>query len=262
MDFIASMFWMLEWYTYTLSMELRVRAYGDYCMQQLIEQREQEQRTTPTLTLVNSPVMEISQVETNPVTTPDLGAAVTGMLNELIEDLGLESEKEKIEESVQVFTETNENEDDYYVAFVMEDDDEEEQDFYVLDEQSEVAQEEDCIQLADLLTPEQSVSPTSFDQFASAKIADGLEGTQQWVATIVGMEETYIHISDGKRIWVNAGELAASLNIGDVLSLDVVRNGKEVKVESLFLLETGTSAEYLIPDEQHSFQYDDYAAAM
>lgn len=264
-DFFASMFWILEWYTYTLSMELKVKAYGDYCLQTIIEEKEQEQQQKKaTLTLVKSPVMENEQSETKQVTTPDLGEAVTEMLNELIVDLGLENQNESKEEEVQVASSPLDNEDDYYVAFSIEEEEEDHQEFYYVEEEPEVVPDEDCIQLADLLATDQTVSPTSYDQFASAKIADDVAGAQQWVATVVGMEESYIHISDGKRIWVNVGEQAASLNIGDVLKLDVIRNGREVKVENLFLLEAGTSADYFIPDDHNSFQceYDEYAAAM
>ncbi len=63
------------------------------------------------------------------------------------------------------------------------------------------------------------------------------------------MEESYIHISDGKRIWVNVGEDIHKLHIGDVLEMDVNRSGKDIEVVNINILETGPSHEYAIPDE-------------
>jgi hypothetical protein len=60
----------------------------------------------------------------------------------------------------------------------------------------------------DLMIEQTTPSQNGFESFASAKIMDCLEGAQQWVVSVVGIEENYIHISDGKRLWVNVGEKA------------------------------------------------------
>jgi hypothetical protein len=46
------------------------------------------------------------------------------------------------------------------------------------------------------------------------------------------------------------GEKAQKLKNNDVLILDVIRTGNDVSVENLFLLETGLSEDYMIPDEE------------
>lgn len=91
---------------------------------------------------------------------------------------------------------------------------------------------------------------TGFEKFASAKIIEEKEGPQQWVVTVVGIEDTYIHISDGKRIWVNIGERANKIKNNDVLILDVIRNGKEITVNNILQLDTVVSPDYMIPDEE------------
>lgn len=117
-------------------------------------------------------------------------------------------------------------------------------------------QDEDCIHMNDLMIEQTTPSQNGFESFASAKIMDCLEGAQQWVVSVVGIEENYIHISDGKRLWVNVGEKAKKIGNGDILILDVVRAGKEISVQNLVRVEASVSEEYMIPDEEHLIQYD------
>lgn len=112
---------------------------------------------------------------------------------------------------------------------------------------------EDCISIDDL-KEESSSEPTGYEQFASAKIADEIEGAQQWIVSVIGMEDEYIHVSDGKRIWLKVGQQVLKIRNHDVLALDVYRSGNKVEVMRLFRLETGIDPEYSIPDEiYHTF---------
>lgn len=249
------LYFFLEWYVYTLSLELKVKAYYEYHEQKAIQEKEDcsRQDSIAAQSLNESPIEVVVPLQ---VIKPELDTAAEDLLAELTKDLGLESGVE-----TDHHPHNSEDEFDAYVAFM--DVEEYEDDVYLVDYEPEMEQEEDCIQLGDLLSEEQHVSPTGYEEYASAKIADGVEGAQQWVVTIVGMEDSYIHVSDGKRLWVNVGEHAASLHNRDVLKLDVVRKGKEVTVENLFLLEKDVAIDYIIPDEQYSHLYEsDYAVAI
>lgn len=256
-EWFIYLYWVLEWYVYTLALELKVKSYYEYHEQMAMQEKEDCSQQNIFVPLHSTLDSAETVVEPILVSKPELDTAAEELLGELIEDLGLQAElsSETIQDS------QNEEEFDVYLAYT--DDAFLDTDVYLVEEDYETQQDEDCIYLDDLLSEEQSVSPTGYEKFASAKIIDGLDGAQQWVITIVGAEESYIHVSDGKRLWVNVGEYAASLRIGDVLKLDVIRNGKDVTVKNLFLLETDTSADYIIPDEHFSHQYSqDYAVAI
>lgn len=250
------LYFFLEWYVYTLSLELKVKAYYEYYEQKAMQEIEDcsRQDSIAAQSINQSPGEVVVPIQ---VIKPELDTAAVDLLDELTQDLGLES---AVEADMNHPTQNSGEEFDAYVAFM--DEEEYEDDIYLVDYEPE-EQEEDCIQLGDLLSEEQNVSPTGYEEYASAKIADGLEGAQQWVVTIVGMEDSYIHVSDGKRLWVNVREHAASLHNGNVLKLDVVRKGKEVTVQNLFLLETDIALDYIIPDEQYTHRYEsDYAVAI
>lgn len=85
--------------------------------------------------------------------------------------------------------------------------------------------------------------------YISAKIADNIQGAQQWVVKVIGMEDEYIHVTDGKRIWVNIGEQALMVQMGDVLLMDVSKEDKNIIVERMFTLEQSVTEDYKIPDE-------------
>ncbi|MEG6533733.1 MULTISPECIES: hypothetical protein [Bacillati] len=101
---------------------------------------------------------------------------------------------------------------------------------------------------------ETNFKPTGFEIFASAKIDDQKQGPQQWVVTVIGMEDTYIHVTDGKRIWVNIGEKVKKISNNDVLILDVIRKEKDIIVQNIFQLDTEVSSDYSIPDEDNFHQ--------
>lgn len=111
---------------------------------------------------------------------------------------------------------------------------------------------DDCIYLQDI-EEETVVAPTGYESFASAKINDNLDGPQQWVVYVIGMEDQYIHVTDGKRIWVNIGNQVSKIRNNDVLALDVIRNGKNIDVTRIFRLEVGTEVDYMIPDESYHY---------
>lgn len=114
----------------------------------------------------------------------------------------------------------------------------------------------DCISLSDYDSDNgdtTDVSSADFEQLASAKIGDCLEGEQHWVVSIIGTEEEYLHVSDGHRAWINAGEDAQGLKRGDLLAVDVIRHGRNTEVLNITVLESIISEDYLIPDEEIEF---------
>lgn len=253
-EWFIYLYWVLEWYVYTLALELKVKSYYEYHEQIAMQEKEDCRQEDVIVHLPSSNDSADAAVVPIQVLKPELDSAAEGLLGELIEDLGLAAEHSS--ESVQM--PQSEEEVDFYVAYM--DEASFDTDVYLVEDDYESEQEEDCICLDDLLSEEQTISPTGYEKYASAKIADDVDGAQQWVVTIVGMEESYVHVSDGKRLWLNVGEYAANVRIGDVLKLDVVRSGKDVTVKNLFQLETDTSADYIIPDEH--FSHHDYAVAI
>ncbi|MCM3216801.1 hypothetical protein WKH57_24915 [Niallia taxi] len=122
----------------------------------------------------------------------------------------------------------------------------------------------DCIRLSDYETDNvdtTDVSSRDFEQLASAKIGDCLEGEQHWVVSIIGTEEEYLHVSDGHRAWINAGEDAQGLKRGDLLAVDVTRHGRNFEVLNITVLESTISEDYLIPDEEIDFN-NSYSTAI
>ncbi|MGN7299472.1 hypothetical protein [Ferdinandcohnia sp. SAFN-114] len=119
--------------------------------------------------------------------------------------------------------------------------------------------EDDCLSINDLNSDalnELDDVNSRFVQYATAKIKDEVEGRQEWTVKVIGMEGPYIHITDGQRIWVNVGEAKTSkIHVGDVLNLDVARNGKkDIIVNRIIKLETSISDEYMIPDEHYNHE--------
>lgn len=52
-------------------------------------------------------------------------------------------------------------------------------------------------------------------------ISTEIEGPQQWFVTVLGKEDTFLHVSDGMKKWVDAGEKAKDISINDELMLNV-----------------------------------------
>ncbi|MEY8742010.1 hypothetical protein AB9M62_21280 [Bacillales bacterium AN1005] len=117
----------------------------------------------------------------------------------------------------------------------------------------------DCILFSDY-DAENSVTndilSADFEQLTSSKIGDFIEGEQQWVVSIIGTEEEYLHVSDGHRAWINVGEDVQRIKRGDLLALDVIRHGRNTEVLKITVLESTESTiseDYLIPDEEIEF---------
>ena len=116
--------------------------------------------------------------------------------------------------------------------------------------------ESDCVRISEYETDNcdsNDVLSAGFDQSASAKIGDFLEGEQHWVVSIINTEEEYLHVSDGHRAWINVGEDAQRLKRGDLLALDVIRHGRNTELLNISVLESTISEDYLIPDEEIEF---------
>lgn len=235
LNILVCFYYFLDIYMFVYSQELRIRSYYDSCDNfvrlDCIEPVEPMVSSTGKDSIVEMVSVEESREYS------ELDAASLDLFAELQQEL-------ELGDSLSKQTEVEE------IVYVMDDELDYEMDFV-----SEWAEEEldDCIQMADLEIEDNS-EPTGYEAFASSKIADKVNGPQQWVVSVIGMEESYIHVSDGKRLWINVGERAAKLNNGDVLILDVIRNGKEVVVENLIRIETSVSEEYEIPDEIHFYQ--------
>lgn len=117
-------------------------------------------------------------------------------------------------------------------------------------EEPQMDEGQDYLHISDIEIPEQNYQ-TGFEEFASANIGDGLVGKQQWVVRVIGIEETFIHVSDGKRIWLNVGERVNKISIGDTLIVSVDRSTEGISVENIFLVDSKPTTEYAIPDEDY-----------
>lgn len=115
---------------------------------------------------------------------------------------------------------------------------------------SDEDESDDFLTIHDAADSQEFVFDSNYTHYATAKIADQLEGPQQWIVKVIGMEGPYIHVTDGSRTWINVGEDVYRLQRDCVLSLDIERSGKEIIVHRISLLETGISEDYLIPDEE------------
>ncbi|WP_078557088.1 hypothetical protein [Bacillus alkalicellulosilyticus] len=114
-----------------------------------------------------------------------------------------------------------------------------------------VPDEEDCLSIHDF---EQDVQSEPIEEtyvnYSTARIADEVDGHQQWTAKVIGIEGEYLHISDGSRIWVKVGKRKASkLTIDSTINLEIERFGNDITVNCLHLLEQPVTSDYSIPDE-------------
>lgn len=117
--------------------------------------------------------------------------------------------------------------------------------------------EEDLLSIDDIHDEPVASIPEPYPTIATAKISDDLDGVQQWVVNVVGIEGNFIHVSDGSRMWLNVGEsYAARINKGNVLAIDINKVGRKVDVKHIMSLETGVSEDYSIPDEMR-YEFSD-----
>src|SRR5690606_7522162 len=109
-------------------------------------------------------------------------------------------------------------------------------------------EEEDLLTVEDL---DDELSPMPVPEVATVKIADERLGLQQWTVVVVGKEQNYVHVYDGTRVWVDMGEDATKVEIGDILELEVLRSQNCITVERYHYLgnQYRISEDYMIPDE-------------
>lgn len=279
-DWLVFFYWLVENYVFLRIQELKVQQYYAY-YERLAEwvedcsQPEDKFGDQPCLVETSfgqEPVL-VPVVPMKPVVIqPELDEKAEGLFAELQLELGTDDSNYAVE--VDIETNGVYELDDEPIEFGFDNDvvslaDYEEQEFMedgtfatAYDEGLEDNQE-DCIHMDDLMREVEVVSsPSSYEAFASAKIADCTDGLQQWVVSVIGMEEQYIHVSDGKRIWLNIGERASRIHKNDVLILDLIRHGKEVKVQNLVRVETLATDEYMIPDEEQFLVEEDVRIAI
>ncbi|MEI2358392.1 hypothetical protein [Mesobacillus zeae] len=235
-DWLVYFYWLIEMYMFVYCQELRIRNYYQY-YEELAAAEEDCMGSLNNHQPIIKPIECLT--ESVQVAYSSLDEKSEQLFTDIQKELGL-TEPEEDSEAV------------FHYADV---------DLSMDMDMGSLLPSEDCIQINDFEEEEKSFSPTGYENFASAKIVDCLQGAQKWVVSIIGQEDSYIHVSDGKRIWLNVGDKAAKMKIGDVLELDVIRNGKEITVNRVSILETDATEEYSIPDE-YSYYQQDYQAVI
>lgn len=277
-DWLVYFYWLVENYIFVRVQELKVQQYYAYyerlaewvedCRQpvETFEHQPYLVETSISQEPVLAPVIPIKPV----VVQPELDEKAEGLFAELQLELGMDSNSsvEVDYEPIAIYEMDEapaEFDFDYGMVSLADYDEQdfiEEETFVTAYEEEFIDNQEDCIHMDDLMREEEVTSPIGYEAFASAKIVDCIEGPQQWVVSVIGMEEQYIHVSDGKRIWLNIGERASRIHKNDVLILDVIRNGKDIQVENLVRVETFATDEYMIPDEERFLFEDDVRIAI
>jgi hypothetical protein len=242
-DWFVYLYWLIEGYVNMYCMELNIRNQNSYFDRMSKLQTE----VNPIENVIEFPLTPVKVQEPVPVVVEMVTAPLQVELDESSMALLQEMSNElQIEDCLIPPYELSHDMDmDFDCIYPYND-------HFIALEQLE-DEEDDSIHMNDLVEQHIQVA-TGYEEFASAKILDCLDGAQQWVVQVVGIEEDYIHVSDGKRIWINIGERVNKIRNNDVLILDVIRNGKNVSVENLFRLEANVTDDYLIPDE-HQIEY-------
>lgn len=256
-DWLVYLYWLIEHYVFTYSLDLRVRSYYEYH-----ERIAELNKDCSEAVVIQMPINR--QESTEPNTQLHIEQSVLDVrAEELFSELQLELDNEEteiVEEQViysMVDFETEPEDEEIIYSYYTDSDVSD--DIPGADYEIET-ESEDCINMDDLIESDCPAAPVGYSTFASARIADCIDGAQSWVVSVIGKEDSYIHVSDGKRIWVNMGDFASKLKNRDVVSIDVIRNGKEITVENVFLLETDASTEYSIPDEDFYYYQEDQIA--
>lgn len=89
------------------------------------------------------------------------------------------------------------------------------------------------------------------------KIADEIFGVQNWMVSVCGIEQDYIHVFDGSRVWLHVGSKVDNIRHGDVLLIQVERTEKDIQILNIELLQRANHQEYCIPDEMDYLYYDE-----
>jgi hypothetical protein len=226
MDWLVCLYYLIENIFFVYCTDLRMKNY--YLQNELYPREfycfEPEEVSIDTICPMNSENISIKEepiITTDMIVQSDLNSEAEALLEEL--QLELTSF-----EPVQLASEEVSNELDFTIN-------------------------QDCISLSDYdidCSNSNELTTFDFEKLATAKISDSLEGEQQWVVSIIGTEEEYLHISDGHRTWINVGQDALRLKRGDLLAVDVVRKDKRVEVLNITILESAITEDYLIPDEE------------
>ncbi|MGE6755970.1 hypothetical protein ACQKFO_21450 [Rossellomorea sp. NPDC071047] len=108
--------------------------------------------------------------------------------------------------------------------------------------------QDDCLSMRDLNTEYSLQIDEQYSQTATAKIKDEILGVQQWTVSVIGLEQKFIHVSDGDRTWLDVGENVRHIQNGDVLSIEVNRSRDKIEVIKIETLHQ-VSKDYMIPDE-------------
>lgn len=89
--------------------------------------------------------------------------------------------------------------------------------------------DDDYLNVSDLDLPMYNNVPTT-------SILEDIEGPQQWYVVVIGMEGTYLHVSDGKKKWIDVGNKARKININDTLMLMVELVEEKIKVLDVVIM--------------------------
>lgn len=257
MEFLVIIYWLLDYYFFIRTTELWYQAY----YKQKAEDEEDcihfINKQYSLLTKENVLDESYKEVKDKKVlikkaVQPNLGKEPSNLLVELTNELN--EVDDIIVNETELYTETqdfylvNEEEEQFIIESQMEVNFESNQ----LESNEDCLHEEDCILIEDYTKHQNTEISTGYENFASAKIMDCIDGPQQWVVKVLGMEEHYIHVSDGKRVWINVGERVHKLKNGDSLILDVIRQEKNIKVQNIIRVDGLVTDEYAIPDENYN----------
>lgn len=252
-DWLVYLYWLIEQYVFVYSLELRVRSHYEYFERIAELNKDCSESVVIPMPVKQHPVALSQPVQVKP---SELDSKAEGLFSELQLELGNAEAEIDGEQIVYAMVDYEPEHEEEIVYGNYEDGFDK---ISSIDYQIE-SDSEDCINIDDFVESDCPSAPIGYSTFASARIADCIEGAQSWVVTVIGMEDSYIHVSDGKRAWVNLENNVNRLKNGDVVAIDVIRNGKEIKVENVFLLETDASAEYSIPDEDFYYYQEQQIA--
>jgi len=112
--------------------------------------------------------------------------------------------------------------------------------------------DEDCLTVHDLNNEYQVNIDDEYVSSANAKIKDELIGIQKWTVNVIGEEKQYIHVSDGDRIWLDVGNYASKIAVGDIISVELDRQLEKIEIRQVSILHH-FSEDYMIYDETDAY---------
>ncbi|QHA38698.1 hypothetical protein D5E69_22960 (plasmid) [Rossellomorea marisflavi] len=120
------------------------------------------------------------------------------------------------------------------------------------DDRPSYPDEEDCLTLNDLNNEWHVTIDDEYVSSANAKIKDELIGIQKWTVNVIGEEKQYIHVSDGDRIWLDVGNYASKITVGDIISVELDRQLEKIEIREVSILHH-FSEDYMIYDETDAY---------